>query len=146
MKNTMRFVSCNAFVLAALLAAGCQSAGPKTTTGAVTGGLIGAAAGGIIGHQSGRGLEGAAIGAGVGALGGGLIGHQFDKEAIKTNPNHLSLTRVAEMGKQGAPDSVIIDEIRSTNSVYSLDSETISYLKNNGVGDKVIDYMLTTRR
>lgn len=133
-------------IVTVALLAGCETMGQKTTTGAVTGGVIGAAAGGIIGHQTGRGLEGAAIGAGLGALSGGLIGHQFDKEAIKTNPNHLSLTRVAEMGREGVPDSVIIDEIRQSKSVYSLDSETIAYLKNNKVGDKVIDYMLATRK
>ena len=36
--------------------------GPNSQTGAVLGALGGAAVGGIIGHQSGRGLEGAAIG------------------------------------------------------------------------------------
>jgi uncharacterized protein YcfJ len=35
--------------------------------------------GGIIGSQSGRGLEGAAIGAGLGALGGNLIGGSRDQ-------------------------------------------------------------------
>ena len=53
--------------------------GPNAQTGAVLGGLAGAAAGGIIGHQSGRGLEGAAIGAGVGAVGGGVIGNAQDQ-------------------------------------------------------------------
>jgi outer membrane lipoprotein SlyB len=41
--------------------------------------LGGAAAGGIIGNQSGRGLEGAAIGAGFGALGGNVIGGSNDQ-------------------------------------------------------------------
>ena len=41
-----------------------------------TGGLAGAALGGIIGHQSGKGLEGAAIGAAA----GGLIGNQVGKK------------------------------------------------------------------
>jgi uncharacterized protein YcfJ len=55
------------------------AAGPNAQTGAVLGGLAGAAAGGIIGHQSGRGLEGAAIGAGVGAVGGGVLGNAQDQ-------------------------------------------------------------------
>ena len=53
--------------------------GPNAQTGAVLGGLGGAAVGGIIGNQSGRGLEGAAIGAGLGALGGAAIGDAKDK-------------------------------------------------------------------
>lgn len=58
--------------------ASCTS-GPNAQTGTVVGALGGAAAGGIIGHQSGRGLEGAAIGAGLGALGGNLIGGAQDQ-------------------------------------------------------------------
>jgi uncharacterized protein YcfJ len=53
--------------------------GPNAQTGAVLGGLGGAALGGIIGNQSGRGLEGAAIGAGVGALGGAAVGNAQDQ-------------------------------------------------------------------
>lgn len=51
---------------------------PNTKAGAVGGGLLGAAVGGIVGNQSGRGLEGAAIGAGAGALAGGLMGSAQD--------------------------------------------------------------------
>jgi uncharacterized protein YcfJ len=54
------------------------TSGPNARTGTVIGALGGAAAGGIIGNQSGRGLEGAAIGAGLGALGGNLIGGAQD--------------------------------------------------------------------
>ena len=54
--------------------------GPNTQRGAVTGGLLGAAAGGIIGHQSGRALEGAAIGGATGAGAGALYGNAQDQE------------------------------------------------------------------
>lgn len=46
---------------------------------AVMGGLLGAAAGGVIGHQSGRGLEGAAIGAAAGSVAGGVVGSAQDE-------------------------------------------------------------------
>lgn len=137
------------FAALALVITGCESMGPKTKTGAVAGGVIGAAAGGIIGHQSGHGLEGAGIGAAVGALSGGLLGSamdQKDREAMAVNPNHLPLTKIAEMGAQGTPDAVIIAEIDRTRSVYSLNSEIITYLKQNKVGDRVIDYMMGTSR
>jgi hypothetical protein len=65
-------------LLAALGLISCAT-GPNAQTGTVIGALGGAAAGGIIGHQSGRGLEGAAIGAGVGALGGNAIGNSQDQ-------------------------------------------------------------------
>ena len=53
--------------------------GPNAQSGSVMGALGGAAVGGIIGHQSGRGLQGAALGAGVGALGGNAIGNSQDQ-------------------------------------------------------------------
>lgn len=137
------------FIVTAFILTGCETAGPKTKEGAVVGGLVGATAGGIIGHQKGRGLEGAGIGAAVGAIGGALLGSALDdrdRQAISINPGHLPLTKIAEMGSQGVPDSVIIDEIRRTNSAYRLDSETITYLKENKVGDNVIDYMLGVNR
>lgn len=66
--------------LAAAMALGFTScaAGPYAKQGAVGGAALGAIAGGIIGHQSGRGLEGAAIGAGAGAIGGGVLGSAQD--------------------------------------------------------------------
>ena len=125
---------------------GCETMGEKSKTGAVTGGLLGATAGGIIGHQTGHGWQGALIGGATGAVAGGLIGNEMDKNAAKTNPNHLSLVRIAEMGSQGVPSDVIIDEIRMTNSQYQLTTETMNYLRENGVGDRVIDYMLSTSK
>jgi hypothetical protein len=54
--------------------------GPNTQRGAATGALVGAAAGGIIGHQSGRGLEGALIGGAAGGGAGALYGNARDQE------------------------------------------------------------------
>ena len=53
--------------------------GPEAQSGTVLGGILGATAGGIIGHQSGRGLEGAALGAGIGAYGGNMYGNAQDQ-------------------------------------------------------------------
>ncbi len=137
------------FVTAFLILTGCESMGPKATTGAVTGGAIGAVAGGVIGYQSGNALAGAGIGAAVGAVAGGLLGNswdQKDKEALAVNPYYITLPKIVEMASQGTPDSVIIGEIQRTHSVYELNSESITYLKNNKVNDKVIDYMLGTAK
>ena len=117
--------------------------GEKTKTGAVTGGLLGAIAGGIVGHQSGHGLEGAAIGGVAGALGGGVIGSQMDKKALAVNPEHITVIKLVEMAQKNIPDGVILSEIQRTKSIYNLTSEVITYLKDNGVSDRVVDYMLT---
>jgi uncharacterized membrane protein len=78
-KNSLfRLPSLSVLALAATLTVSCTS-GPNARTGTVVGGLGGAALGGIVGHQSGRGLEGAAIGGALGALGGNLIGGSQDQ-------------------------------------------------------------------
>lgn len=53
--------------------------GPNTQNGALTGALLGGAAGGIIGHQSGRTGEGAALGAIAGGSAGAIYGNQKDQ-------------------------------------------------------------------
>jgi len=64
---------------AALVLSNCANpTGPNTQRGAVTGGLLGAGAGAIIGHQSGRTAEGALIGAAAGGTTGALIGNTRD--------------------------------------------------------------------
>ena len=68
-------------VVTALALANCAApAGPNTQRGAVTGGLLGAGAGAIIGHQSGHTAEGALIGAAAGGTAGALIGNSRDQE------------------------------------------------------------------
>lgn len=74
-------------LLAACSLSSCAT-GPNAQTGTVVGGLGGAAVGGIIGNQSGRGLEGAAIGAGVGALAGNAIGNSQDRRNYERRYYH----------------------------------------------------------
>jgi uncharacterized protein YcfJ len=71
-------------LLAALSISSCAT-GPNAQTGSVIGALGGAAVGGIIGNQSGRGLEGALIGGGLGALGGNAIGNSQDQRNVQHN-------------------------------------------------------------
>ncbi|MFD0895333.1 hypothetical protein KBB96_20650 [Luteolibacter ambystomatis] len=75
-----KILLCTPAVIAAMALSSCADAGPNTQRGAATGALLGAGAGAIIGHQSGRTLEGAAIGAGSGALIGGAYGNARDQE------------------------------------------------------------------
>ncbi len=138
----MRVMTIMMSVLLVFAAAGCETMGENTKKGAGLGALGGAAIGGIVGHQSGHGLEGALIGGAAGATAGGLLGHSADNAA---SGQALSVVEIARMSGEGVPDSVIISEIDRTRSRFTLDSETIAYLKNSGVSDRVIDHMLAAR-
>lgn len=96
--------------LTGLVLLGVTLAGCETTSvqeGAVAGGLLGAGAGAIIGHQSGHKGNGALIGAAAGALTGALIGDQVDQRAKRGQvapapaPTHVaapSYTQPAQTG------------------------------------------------
>jgi uncharacterized protein YcfJ len=145
MKNLFLFMMC-IFIIA--LNVGCQTNKTKAAEGAVIGGVLGAAAGGIIGHQSHHGAEGAGIGAAVGAITGAIVGSQIEKTGQSTpaapatqntNPNQMSIQQIVDLTKQGIHEDVIIDKIRLSNSRFTLNSNDIDYLKQQGVSQKVID-------
>ena len=73
----MKHILLSTIAVTALFTSSCS--GPGAQKGAIIGGLGGAAVGGIIGNQSGRGLEGAAIGGALGALGGAAVGNAQDR-------------------------------------------------------------------
>lgn len=81
MQERMARLNAGIITLLCLLAllTGCESAGPNTERGAVMGAGMGGLGGAIIGHQSGRTLEGLGIGAAVGAVGGAMIGNSIDR-------------------------------------------------------------------
>lgn len=58
---------------------GASNAQRDTATGA----LLGAAIGGVVGHQSGKGLEGAAVGAAAGGIGGNAVGRNKDAQQYR---------------------------------------------------------------
>lgn len=119
---------------------GCQNTKTHAVEGSVVGGLLGATAGGIIGHQGGHGLEGAGIGAAVGALGGGLIGGQMEKDT-GSSARKITMGDVIELTKMGFTDSDIIQRIKDTNSTFDLSTSDIKYLREEGVNQIVIDAM-----
>ena len=51
---------------------------------------------------------------------------------------------VKALAKAGVSDELIISQIRSTRMVYRLGTAEIIDLKNAGVSEKVIDFMITT--
>lgn len=80
--NSTKTFSISLLALTALLGAGCVGVGPNTQQGAVAGGVLGAAAGAIIGHNS-RDIDtlgGAVIGGTAGAIAGGTLGNSVDNQ------------------------------------------------------------------
>src|SRR4030042_1137085 len=95
----------------ALAACGCQNTKSKAPEGTLIGGVLGAASGA---EQTAVQAEGG---------------------------TQMSILQVVELSKQGAPDDVIIDKIKKSNSKFSLTGEDIDYLKKQGISQKVIDAM-----
>jgi hypothetical protein len=148
-------------VAAALVLTGCTSpydgSPDRTGTGALTGGAIGAGTGALIGSASGHAGEGALIGAAVGLISGGLIGHSMDQEEqarLKAQAPQtyqrveqgqpLSVVDIKALAKSGISEDIIISQIRASRSVYRLSTADIIDLRDAGVSNKVIDFMINT--
>ncbi len=132
---------------AAVLIAGCES---NTGTGVLVGGAGGAAIGGIAG-----GGTGALIGAASGVIVGGLIGAYLDNQEQKNlkdqspqtyrrvdNGEKLSVNDVINMSKADVDDDKIIALIQKTDSHYTLNSYQVDKLRDAGVSERVINYMM----
>jgi outer membrane lipoprotein SlyB len=153
--------------LLALPLAGCES---KAGTGAIVGGVGGAAVGGLIGSKShARAGEGALIGGAVGALGGALVGHGMDKADEKkkdqtyasssgeqhyhqrgdstytTNSNRITNTTVMDWTRQGVKEDIIIDRIQRSGQTFYLSTTDERDLRNAGVSPAVIQAMKNAR-
>lgn len=148
-----------AFGGAAVLLTGCvnpDGTQNNTGTGAIIGGALGALTGAAIGGSQHGGPD-ALIGAAVGAVGGGLIGNSMDREqearlraeAPQTytrvdQGQPLSLADVKALAKAGISEDVIVNQIANSHTVFHLSSADIIDLRDSGVSDKVINYMINT--
>jgi outer membrane lipoprotein SlyB len=135
-------------LLSAVLMLLCGCTGLENTDrGAATGGILGGILGLGVGAVTHHPLAGAAIGAGAGALAGGAIGNTQDRAdaravaAARAAHPPLTLQDVASMSQQHVSDVIIINQIRSTNSFYSLNQDHVIWLKQNGVSDAVVAEM-----
>jgi len=142
-----------------LLLTGCQTPHGqpnRTATGALIGGGVGAATGALVARHRGAG---ALVGGAIGALGGALVGQSMDikaeqrqrlkAEAPRTlervqQSQPLGLEDVKALAKAGVSDDTTIAQIASTRTVYQLSTADIIDLKNAGVSERVIDYMINT--
>jgi outer membrane lipoprotein SlyB len=127
---------------------------PDNTGG---GALIGAGSGALIGAANGRGGGGALIGAAIGAIAGGLIGHSIDQDQqerlreqapqtyVRVDQGQpLGVADVKALAKAGISDDIIINQIRSSRTVYHLSTVDIIDLRDSGVSDKVVNFMINT--
>lgn len=143
-----------------VLLAGCQTPEgetDRTASGALAGGALGAGTGAIIGSQGGHAGEGALIGGAIGALTGGIIGRSMDQQQRETLTRQspqtmqrveqgqpLGLADIKALAKAGVSDEVILSQIRNSHVVYRLTTAEIIDLKDSGVSNRVIDFMINT--
>jgi hypothetical protein len=137
---------------AQLAGSGCQGA-TNTDRGLLTGGALGAAAGALVGGLTRHPVAGALVGGTLGAAAGGLTGAAVDNAQYKAKvqaataaaaARQVSLQDIVQMTASGLSDQVIINQIRSTGSVYSLTSHDVVWLQNQGVREPVITEMQAT--
>jgi hypothetical protein len=139
-----------------LSVAGCMS--PRGTPDyTATGALAGGAAGVIIGSMSHNPRAGVVVGGAVGTVVGSIIGHSLDEaqEARLRAQEPQTLRRL----EQGAPltvedikalvmadisDELILSQIKNSQTVFQLSADQVIDLKNCGVSDAVIKFMINT--
>ena len=133
---------------------GCASMS-NTEKGTLAGGGIGAGTGAIIGSATHNTGAGALIGGAVGALAGGLTGHAIDESESKQDAKlasatappargPLSVEDVKQLALHHVSDEVIINQIRTSGTIFTLTVADINVLKENGVSDAVIAEMQNT--
>jgi outer membrane lipoprotein SlyB len=154
------YALCTCGVALVILAVGCETPEggyDRTATGALTGGALGAGTGAIIGSQSGHAGGGALIGGALGALAGGIIGNAMDQQQRETlarqhpqtlqrfeQGQRLTPADIKALAKAGISDEVIISQIRNSHTVFYLNTSEIIELRDAGVSNKVIDFMINT--
>ena len=130
----------------------------RTATGALVGGATGAGVGALIGNAAGHNTAaGAAIGGVVGLMTGAIIGNNMDQAArarmqaqapatlVKVEQGQqLATADIKALAKAGLSDEVILSQIRNSHSVYHLSTAEIIDLRDAGVSQKVIDFMINT--
>lgn len=125
----------------------------RTASGALGGAAVGATSGALIGRSPGAAI----IGGAIGAIGGSLIGNAMDAnerarlqaQAPQTyerldQGQPLQVADVRAMAAAGIKDDLIISQIRSTRTTYRLSASEIIELRDAGVSDRVIEFMINT--
>ena len=103
-------------ILALASLSSCAAMNAKTR-GALIGAGAGAAAGGVIGNQTGSTTRGAIIGAVLGGAAGAIIGHQMDQQALELEQNIPG----AKVQRVGEGIAVLFD----SGLLFDVDSDVI---------------------
>ncbi len=140
-------------VIYVLALSGCAENQTKVAEGAGIGGILGAVVGGVVGHQQkgDHALGGALIGGALGAAAGGIAGSQIENKNAKPRQvpvasqaapiSQITMQQIVDWTRQGMSGDEIISRIRTTNSSYALTADDISYLRREGVSQRVVETM-----
>jgi hypothetical protein len=131
---------------------GCESMS-NTDKGVLGGGALGAGIGALAAGPRHAGV-GALAGGAIGAVVGGLSGSNADRHerrveaanaaAVAAQQPSLSLEEIARLTSSGASDTLIINQVRVSGSVYYLTGEQVNWLIAQGVREPVIQEMQAT--
>jgi Glycine zipper len=145
-----------------LSATGCSTMN-NTQKGALVGGGVGSLVGTAIGAATGNPRTGAVLGAAGGSALGAIAGNSEDRrdnelekaELRQAAANaqaqaaqqaaQLGMADVMELTRQGVDPSVIVNQIRSTNSTFNLTTSDIQLLTQQQVSPTVIRAMQESR-
>jgi hypothetical protein len=139
-------------LLSVAILCGCQSP-YKSDQGALTGGLLGAGTGAIVGSALHNPLAGAAIGAGVGTVSGAAIGSAMDEQDAQNRAmiaqqlgrqipaNPVTTNDVLSMTRAGVNEELIVNHIHTHGLAAPLQTQDIIALQQQGVSPRVIATM-----
>lgn len=154
MRSTKSYWIFAALISCSVVTSGCQTTGPYTRDGALTGGLTGTAIGAVIGAADGKPLEGALIGAASGTALGGAVGNSIDREVAEQRAEHqllrqqalagsIGIGQVISMSQSGLDDQIIINQINSQGVATRPTPTDLMTLKQAGVSNEVIGALQT---
>ena len=133
---------------------GCSSMN-NTESGALGGAAVGGVAGGLLGAVVRAPVAGAVVGGLVGSAVGASAGADQDRRenrdkyyqaaAAAQARNQMSLNDVVQMVQRGNSDTIVINQINATGSIFALTAEEINYLHDQRVSDAVISAMQARR-
>lgn len=123
--------------------------------GALLGGATGAAIGAAVGEDSGNAVPAAILGAGIGAITGGTIGDSIDADMARSRAEiearmgrqmsgAVTPQDVIAMSQAGLSEDVIATHIRANGVAQPPGVNDLIYLRNQGVGDHVIQTLQQT--
>lgn len=140
MKRTFRVLLVVGTLWTAVVTGGCQTYGESAGLGA----LVGAAAGAIIGHQSGHGGEGALIGAALGGLSGVVV-----HDAIATKSKDPQTTAAEYRYRPSQGEMMTFEDAAVSPSVVrrgSMAESSMQYaLLGTGAGTRVTETRILKR-